>query len=230
MKLSGLKQYGTVRNLIRSCALASVIFFFVPAFSVSCAGHTETVGASHILKGIRYKGSEITPAQPVLLLLLLLPVLIYGAWHIRRLGERTCLLVCMSCSLGEFLGWILLYLRCRDMEDYGFRVTAAPAYFADLLWPAVIFVLSLLIWTGRLSAYDHPAEILRENHRKALPVTKAGPGWKCPSCDRENEEGHAFCAGCGTKRSTLSRCPACGEVLGEGALFCAHCGKDLSEG
>lgn len=119
MKLSGLKQYGTVRNLIRSCALASVIFFFVPAFSVSCAGHTETVGASHILKGIRYKGSEIIPAQPVLLLL---PVLIYGAWHIRRFGERTCLLVCMGCSLGEFLGWILLYLRCRDMEDYGFRV------------------------------------------------------------------------------------------------------------
>ncbi|MFQ5514858.1 MAG: adenylate/guanylate cyclase domain-containing protein [Myxococcota bacterium] len=52
-----------------------------------------------------------------------------------------------------------------------------------------------------------------------------GSGLRCPSCERQNSKGSAFCLGCGTP---LARdCTACGQALPPDAAFCNACGRPL---
>lgn len=52
-------------------------------------------------------------------------------------------------------------------------------------------------------------------------------GWACDGCGHDNEQGNAFCTGCGA--ALTKPCPHCGAVMRVSDVFCTQCGKSRSQ-
>jgi hypothetical protein len=229
MTKTDMKPKITAKNIIRTCALIAILFFFIPTVTVSCAGKKETLSASRIMSGVEYQGTKYSSAHPVLIILLLLPAVIFAVWSVKALHDKERAKICAGCSLIDTAGWSILYFKCRELEDAGFSVRMTWAYYFNLIVLSSVFGLSLLALLGKVSMTDPiPAE-WPESAGKLPPLVRKKMKWKCPSCGRDNEGKHAFCSECGTARPGPACCPECGEPLMDGAMYCGHCGKRIDE-
>ena len=229
MTKTDMKLKITAKNIIRTCALIAILFFFIPTVTVSCAGKKETLSASRIMSGVEYQGTKYSSAHPVLIILLLLPAVIFAVWSVKALHDKERAKICAGCSFIDAAGWIILYLKCRELEDAGFSVRITWAYYLNFIILSSVFGLSMLALLGKVSLAEQLPSELPEAAGKLLPLAREKMKWKCPSCGKYKEDDHAFCSGCGTARPGPACCPECGETLVDGAMYCGHCGEKIDE-
>lgn len=186
------------KTLIRIISIVLLLVFFIPCFTVSCSKQTTDISAMTATFGYKNSlGQTVANAQPGLLLLLLIPVLLLIITLVKKLNPVILSILTCGSSVVEFIIFIVFksgvksfaekyYCNFETKFGYGLAITMCIL----LLIAGVGLLIGSMEKSGRIQIFE----------------TRT---WKCPECGNENFD--YFCTRCG-----IAKPKTCGEVEKEG--------------
>lgn len=243
------------RKIIRIISIIAIIFFFIPAFTVSCSGQDISVSAAHVLVGYEIQDyGQIADPNIAAILFLLFPVVMLVVTFIKALDLHVSYIVETAVSIINFIAWIIFRSKVASFASENMcEFKSGIAFYIDLLLMLVSAGLSIAIIANRLAdeedSYDdyyEPRRIPSRTGNSRMQATTRAPRsssggastWECPECGNIVDGRGRFCPECGATRpeqraprqmqaAAQQYCPECGKPLAAGARFCAGCGTQI---
>lgn len=221
----------TLKNILRGISLAAVVLFFCPQFLVSCSGQTMEISMADVTGGLQASGTTVTDPQPVVCILLLLPIVMLIISFIKN-KER--ILAIQAVAFGIIMIIALLIIKSgatRTAEDYGCSLKTLWGYWLYMI-VCIFKIVTGLLLTGSLT--ETGAVKMAAGGRMREPARSVGTLEKriCRGCGAALGESEQFCGNCGKKyeeqiQSQKVFCQSCGAENDGSAAFCAECGGKL---
>lgn len=218
------------RKIIKVLAVIAIIFFFIPAFMVSCGAQDDiSVSAVHVMVGYTSSAyGQITAPTPFPLLLLLMPILILVIACMKKWKIKVTAVVEMILALVNIAMWVIFRVLVHAFaeENYcGDRVTFG--YYVDILLMVAVILFSGAILFGIVLEKESVIQ-------PKVPVNvNTVPMWQCPQCGKMEYATSRFCGKCGTEQpqnmgnSEKRYCPSCGKAVSPDSRFCMSCGAQI---
>ena len=218
------------RRIIKIISVIAIIFFFIPAFTVSCGAQNDiSVSAVHVVAG--YSSSaygQITEPTLYPLLLLLMPIIILviacmKKWKCKLVATFEILLALVNIGMWVFFRMAVHVVAeenyCNDRVTFG--------YYVDILLMVAVILFSGAILFGIVLEKD------AEMQSKVLANANVVSMWKCPQCGKMEYVTSRFCGKCGTEQpqsiddNEKRYCPSCGKAVSPDSRFCMSCGAQI---
>ncbi len=239
-----MKATVNFKLIARVICVLLLIFFFVPAFTVSCSGQDISVSAKDAMMGMEMDGRELFEGNFAAFLLLLIPFGALVVTFVNTLQEKIVTIVAGACGAADFIGWMVFRSKMMEYEEQGCSVSSGFAFWLTLLLQIALIASAALEYMGKFpqSAEELAplVDSLKKNLSSAASAASAAVNaakvekWTCPNCGQQLDGTDKFCDNCGTKKpdpepvkSAPAFCNQCGSPLAPGAAFCGSCGNKI---
>ncbi len=237
----------TVRNAVRMMSAVCIIIFFCPTFMVSCSGQDIGVSAAGVVGGLKYHGSTIGGAHPVMLLALLLPAALIGiTFADSKLNDKGKAIATICITAASIFIWNTFRSAVKSAADENYCEYRSTLWYAlNLIILVLLMIISILIladkikWETNLIVFIKGGEMRDLAQGMAASVKSAiseqvqkqspGPDGSIPP---ETPGGADTGIHVGESSSDtddeVSFCPHCGKPIKAGSRFCTKCGSSLN--
>lgn len=218
------------RKIIKVLSVIAIIFFFIPAFTVSCGAQND-ISVSAVHAAVGYSSSnygQITEPTLFPLLLLLMPIIILTIACMKKWKSKIVAAVEILLALVNIGMWVFFRMAVHVVAEENYcsdRVTFG--YYVDILLMVTVILFSGAVLLGIVVDKDG------EMQTKALTNENMVSMWKCPQCGKMEYTTSRFCGKCGTEKpqsienNEKRYCPSCGKPLSPDSRFCMSCGAQI---
>lgn len=205
-----------IKQILKILSFLCIVFVFCPSFLVSCSGQDVKVSVMTAVRGVSVYGEKIVPPNPVMLLLLIIPVVSIAVLISEKFSEKKAASVIAGSAAADLILWIFFrgIVKKIAAENYcTFRTTGW--YLINILAILLLFSVSMLVRIGTLNM---------ETDLLAAATGKEGNGiWKQMS-SAVNQSVNIK-----TKKNAIGFCSRCGNPISYGSRFCTSCGTPIPE-
>ena len=155
MKSDNKGSLFTPKNVLRLLAICCMIFFFCPAFLVSCSGHSISITASDLAIGRTYYGEQIFEGHPVAFIAILVPIAILVLLFIKKFSEIKNAAIIAVASAVDMIVWISFRagIKKASEENY-FEFETTGWYILNILVLLLIIGITVLIIRRKIGMND----------------------------------------------------------------------------
>jgi hypothetical protein len=234
-----MNKFLNLRNVIRISSVLLIIFYFIPSFMVSCGGVDVNISAMNSTFGIRANGELISPANPGMIMLLILPAAILVLYCLKKylpaaLTDRIQALIGV-CAAGIVMIIELAFYNSVRAQASGYAFKVLPGYVFTIIF-TLLLIASFMPILVNLGTSDTPLSQLfkskspgaqapppGQNTQGFAPVTP--PMQKTPPAPPE--QGFTPVTPPVAPGAAPRFCSNCGTPLTPGAKFCMQCGTQI---
>lgn len=219
------------RKIIKVLAVIAIIFFFIPAFMVSCGAQDDiSVSAVHVIAGYRSSVyGQITEPTPYPLFLLLMPIIILIIACMKKWKSKAVAAVEILVALINIGMWVFFRMAVHVVAEENYcndRVTFG--YYVDILAMVAVILFSGAILFGIVLEKEGGIQTKVPVNVNTIPM------WQCPQCGKMEYATSRFCGKCGTEQpqgmmENIEKryCPSCGKAISSDSKFCMSCGSQI---
>lgn len=223
----------TIKGIVRALSIICIALTFCPAFFVSCSGQEISISATHAAVGIKMYGNKVSSAHPLLLLTLLIPVVIFCLFFVKRIQKKTLAIIIFACSVVDFIIWLLFRSAVKSAAEENYcNFKGAFGFYLSVVSIIMIIALSLVVVFTRFSfKSDLIAQLSKEDiavnamSQMSMAVSRASNKVSRVAADISANTAER------SKNMTQNRqgiCQKCGAVVKSGNQFCIKCGSPVS--
>lgn len=205
-----------IKQILKILSFLCIVFVFCPSFLVSCSGQDVKVSVMTAVGGVSVYGEKIVSPNPVMLLLLIIPVLSIIVLISEKFSEKKAASMIAGSAATDLILWIFFRWIVKKIaaENYcTFRTTGW--YLINIITILLLFAVSMLVRIGTLNM---------ETDLLAAATGKEENGiWKQMSSVVNQS------VNIKTKKNTIGFCSRCGNPISYGSRFCTSCGTPIPE-
>ncbi len=154
-----MNKFLNLRNVIRISSALLIIFYFIPSFMVSCGGVDVNISAMNSTFGIRANGELISPANPGMIMLLILPAAILVLYCLKKhlpaaLTDRIQALIGV-CAAGIVMIIELAFYNSVRAQAAGYAFKVLPGYVFTIIF-TLLLISSFVPILVNLGTSDTP--------------------------------------------------------------------------
>ncbi len=154
-----MNKFLNLRNVIRISSVLLIIFYFIPSFMVSCGGVDVNISAMNSTFGIRANGELISPANPGMIMLLILPAAILVLYCLKKylpaaLTDRIQALIGV-CAAGIVMIIELAFYNSVRAQAAGYAFKVLPGYVFTIIF-TLLLISSFVPILVNLGTSDTP--------------------------------------------------------------------------
>lgn len=226
METTSGKSIITVRNVLRIIAPLCFIIGFCPTFMVSCSGKEFGVNVMTAVQGVTLYGDRVVEPNPIMILCLLIPAVIFVVLFVKTIKEMTSAAVIASCGTLDLLLWIIFRLAVQSEAEKNLcNFKSTPWFVINIISLGVIILFSCLVLLKKLQMDSDLIAIVSgvEMHEKLhlMPSEKnnTANGLNNFSVDSTSDADIV----------TIGFCPKCGSAIEYDCIFCTSCGAPVPQ-
>ena len=174
--------------------------------------------------GMSSGGQQITEANPVLLLCVLLPVLVTGILFVKKIKDKASSVIVVALTAADILLWILFNIGVKREAEMNYCTAKATGwYVVNMIAMIVLVAFGVLVYNGRIyydgflfttmSNEDAKRQMSHFGKRVTNSVSKIASDLTKDDINPEDIAGY---------------CPKCGSPVVKDSRFCNKCGNDVS--
>lgn len=220
------KSLITVRNVLKFFAPLCFIIVFCPTFMVSCSGKDLGVSVMTAINGVSLYGDTIVAPNPIMILCLLIPAVIFAVLFVKTIKEMTSAAVIAGCGALDLVLWIIFRVAVQKIAEENlcnFKTT--PWFVINIISLVVIILLSGFVLLKKLQmdsdllAVVFGWKVQEKIHFMSSEIKQAAGGLNKGSDDSTSN----------AEIVTIGFCPKCGSAIEYDNIFCTSCGARVPQ-
>ena len=221
----------TVRTVLKVLLLLCVIFVFCPSFLVSCSGQNIDISAMTVVKGMSMMGETVVDPQPVMLIVLVLPVAMLVLLFIKKWDDNVNAIILVAGSVLDLIIWFVFRSSVKNAAEENYCTFETTAWFVLNCIVLVLIIVLAVLLVAKILHMDRDVREITSNKeaQKALnrmtdAVTNVSDK---VSNMAENIAGNR--SNTTQKADVIGYCFKCGKPIVYGCKFCTNCGTPVPE-
>lgn len=146
-----------VKRIVRILSLICIVFFFCPAFLVSCSGQEVEVDAMTAVGGMSMYGETVVEPHPIMLICLLAPIGVFILTFVKKFTQKKIAGYSFVCMLADIIAWIVFATSTKRIAEENYATFSATGWFyANIVSIIILIVLMLMALLDKVSLDSEP--------------------------------------------------------------------------
>lgn len=168
------KSLINVKNVLRVIALLVIIFFFCPAFLVSCSGQNMEISAAKTVTGITYHNQEVLESNIFMIVTILIPVAMLLVLVLKKFADALSTKIYAALAVVDIIIWIAFRAEvAKQAEENYCSFETTPWYVVNVICLVLGAILALLVVIKKLELESDLVLIVKENETIKKVIDKS---------------------------------------------------------